>query len=65
MKEIHLSGAELQERLKGTRAPSADDASITTDARRLDCTENVLEFLAEVDAVRAAERQAGNGTEPA
>lgn len=52
VKETHLSGAELRERLEGTRAPSTDDASITTDGRRLDCIEQVLGFLAEVAAHR-------------
>ncbi len=44
------------------RPPSGDDASITTDGQRLDSKEEVLEFLAEVDAARPAEPERGMAT---
>ena len=62
VREIHLSRGELRARLKPARPPSADDASITTDGQRLDSKEEVLEFLAEVDAARRAEPQVGMAT---
>ena len=40
------------------RPPSDDDnVSITTDGRRLDSKEAVLEFIAELDTIRAAEAE--------
>lgn len=64
--EIRLSWAELKARLEGAGPPSADDALITTDGRRLGSKQEVLEFLAEeVEAARAAERQASGRAEKA
>ncbi len=62
MREIHLSWAELRARLEPAQPPSTDDASITTDGQRLDSKEEVLEFLAEVDAARPAEPERGMAT---
>jgi hypothetical protein len=58
---IRVSWPEIKERLEGGGAPTDDDVSITNDGRRLDSKEAVLEFLAEVEADRVAERQAGDG----
>lgn len=58
---IRLSWAELKARLEGGGAPTDDDVSITNDGRRLDSKQAVLEFLAEAEADRVAERQAGDG----
>ncbi len=65
VREIRLSPAELRARLKPAGAPNADDASITTDGQRLGSKEEVLEFLADVDAVRPAEPEAWMATGPA
>ncbi len=62
VRKIHLSRAELRARLKPAPPPSVEDASITTDGQRLDSKEEVLEFLAEVDAARPAEPEAGMAT---
>jgi hypothetical protein len=47
---------ELQERVDMYARPrSADDVSITSDGRRLDTTEKVLEFLEALARERAAD----------
>jgi len=48
-----LSLDELDERLRQARPPTPDDVSITRDGRRLDTKEEVLAFLAEMEAERA------------
>ncbi len=45
---------ELQAALDRAGPPTADDVSITTDGRRLDSKEAVLEWLAEIEAERNA-----------
>jgi len=51
---------ELQERVDMYARPrSADDVSITSDGRRLDTKEKVLEFLEELARERAADTPEG------
>jgi hypothetical protein len=51
---------ELQERVDTYARPrSADDVSITSDGRRLDTKEKVLEFLQELARERAADMPEG------
>ena len=51
---------ELQERVDMYARPrSADDVSITSDGRRLDTKEKVLEFLEELALERAADMPEG------
>lgn len=55
---------ELQERVdKYARPRSADDVSITSDGRRLDSKEKVLEFLEELARERTATTPHGVRTE--
>lgn len=55
---------ELQERVdKYARSRSSDDVSITSDGRRLDSKEKVLEFLEELARERAANTLHGVRTE--
>lgn len=45
-----LTGEELVAELESySLPPTLDDVSITTDGRRLDTKEKVLEFLAEIE----------------
>ncbi len=66
MKEIDWP--DLKAKMEAGGHPASDDVSITTDGRRLDSKEKVLEFLAELEAVREAARteaqgQAGHGAD--
>lgn len=64
-KTIHLSWDELKEKMEAGGPRTADDVSITTDGRRLDSREAVLEFFAELEAEREAERQSHrDGAQP-
>ena len=55
---------ELQERVyKYAHPRTADDVSITSDGRRLDSKEKVLEFLKELARERAASTPHGDRTE--
>ncbi len=49
----------LMERMSHGGPPTADDVSITPDGRRLDSKERVLEWVADLDALRVAEEAAG------
>jgi len=49
-----LTFEELAEMVRSAPSPTADDVSITWDGRRLDTLENVLSFLAELDAARSS-----------
>lgn len=53
-----MSREEFNEMLRDLPSATSDDVSITKDGRRLDTKEKVLEFLAELEAERAAERAA-------
>lgn len=57
-KTIHVNWDELKAKMEAGGPPTDDDVSITTDGRRLDSKEAVLEFLAELEAEREADRQA-------
>ncbi len=66
MKEIDWP--DLKVKMSAGGPPTSDDVSITTDGRRLDSKEKVLEFLAELEAEREAGRteargQAGHGAD--
>lgn len=50
-----MSAEELFERVRHAPPPTDDDVTILWDGRRLDSREKVLEWLAEVEAVRAEE----------
>ncbi len=59
---------ELKAKMEAGGPPSSDDVSVTTDGRRLDSKEKVLEFLAELETEREAARteaqgQAGQGAD--
>ncbi|MDP9402656.1 MAG: hypothetical protein M3P85_04840 [Actinomycetota bacterium] len=54
MKEIDWP--DLKAKMEAGGPPTSDDVSITTDGRRLDSKEKVLEFLAELEAEREAAR---------
>ncbi|MEO6120773.1 MAG: hypothetical protein ABIW46_04925 [Acidimicrobiales bacterium] len=62
-KPLVISWPELQARLAAGGPPTADDVSITTDGRRLDSKEAVLEFLAELEAERVAGSRLASGGE--
>jgi hypothetical protein len=47
-----LTFEKLADALRSAPSPTADDASITWDGRRLDSKEKVLRFLAELRAAR-------------
>jgi len=53
-----MSAEELFERVRYAPPPTDDDVTILWDGRRLDSKEKVLEWLAEVEAVRAEEATA-------
>jgi hypothetical protein len=53
-----MSAEELFERVRHAPPPTDDDVTILWDGRRLDSKEKVLEWLAEVEAVRAEEAAA-------
>lgn len=53
---------ELAEALRNAPPPSEDDVTILWDGRRLDSREAVMEWLAEVEAKRAEEAAATNGS---
>ena len=55
-----LSLEELAEAMGHAAPATADDVTITLDGRRIDSREAALEWLAEVEAVRAAERAAND-----
>lgn len=59
-----LTAEELFEKLRHAPPPTEDDVTITSDGRRLDTKEKVLEWLAEVDAARAEEAAAAADREP-
>ena len=44
---------------RGLPPPTDDEVSITTDGRRLDTAAKVIEFFAELEAEREAEREHG------
>ena len=51
---------EVIARMRHAEPVTADDVTILWDGRRLDSREAVLEWLAEVDALRAAGVDAGS-----
>jgi len=53
-----MSAEELFERVRHAPPPTDDDVTILWDGRRLDSKKKVLEWLAEVEAVRAEEATA-------
>jgi hypothetical protein len=55
-RNLRLPGDELSARVRAAPRSTADDVSITRDGRRLDSRSAVVEWLAEVDADRAADR---------
>lgn len=58
---IHLSIAELEAAMRAGGPPTPDDVSITSDGRRLDSKQAVLDWLADLGKVRQA---APEGQEP-
>jgi hypothetical protein len=62
-KEIQVDVEDLERRLRAGGPRTADDVSITTDGRRLNSREAVLEWWAEVEAERAADRLVDRSTE--
>jgi hypothetical protein len=56
-----MTAEELIERVRHAPPPTPDDVTILWDGRRLDSREAVMEWLAEVDAKRAAEAVAPIG----
>lgn len=54
-----LTWEEWQEMSRGLPGPTDDDVSITTDGRRLDTAEKVIEFFAELAAEREGRSPAG------
>jgi hypothetical protein len=50
---------QVAEELKGAPPATRDDVPVDLQGRRLDSTEKVLAWLAEVNAARAAEPGAG------
>jgi hypothetical protein len=56
-----MTAEELIERVRHAPPPTPDDVTILWDGRRLDSREAVMEWLAEVDAKRAAEAAAPIG----
>lgn len=54
-----LTAEAWREMSRGLPPPTNDDVSITKDGRRLDTAEKVIEFFAELDAEREAEREHG------
>lgn len=55
---LKLTGPQLAEAARMTPPATADDVSITQDGRRLTSRDEVLEFLAELDAQRGESRDA-------
>lgn len=49
-----LSWEEFNELLRDALPPTSDDVSITSDGRRLDTAEKVIEFFAELEAELSA-----------
>jgi hypothetical protein len=49
-----LTREEFNEMLRDAPPPSSDDVSITSDGRRLDSKEAVLEFFAQLEAELAS-----------
>lgn len=58
-----LTRDEWNEMARNALPPTPDDVSITRDGRRLDTAEKVIEFFAELEAERQAEREAGSAAE--
>ena len=54
-----MTAEELFERVRRAPPPTDDDVTILWDGRRLDSKEEVLEWLAEVEAARVEEAAAG------
>lgn len=50
---------QLAESLRHGRSPTADDVTVLWDGRRIDSKEAALQWLAELEAERAAEAAAG------
>jgi len=59
-----MSAEELFERVRHAPPPTDDDVTILWDGRRLDSKDKVLEWLAEIEAVRAEEAAAVGDAEP-
>ena len=55
---LPISDEEFEARVRAAGHATPDDVSITKDGRRLDSREAVLDWLAEVEAERAAGRPA-------
>lgn len=51
---IHVSIAELEAAMRAGGPPTPDDVSITSDGRRLDSKQAVLDWLADLEKVRQA-----------
>jgi len=49
-----MSFSEWADSLRGAPGSTHDDVTVTMDGRRLDTRERVVEFLAEIEAERAA-----------
>ena len=55
-----MSAEELFERVRHAPPPTDDDVTILWDGRRLDSKDKVLEWLAEIEAVRAEAAAVGD-----
>jgi hypothetical protein len=55
-RNLPLTGDEFAALVRAAPQSTADDVSITRDGRRLDSSSAVVEWLADVDADRAADR---------
>lgn len=53
---------EFNELFRDALPPTDDDVSITSDGRRLDTAEKVIEFFAELEAERIAKIEAATAT---
>jgi hypothetical protein len=59
-----LTAEQLIERVRNAPPPTDDDVTILWDGRRIDSREKALEWLAEVEAVRAKEAAAAIDAQP-
>lgn len=55
-----MTAEEWLEGMRHAPPPAPDDVTVTSDGRRLDSREAVIEWLAEVDRARSAE-ETGRG----
>lgn len=58
-----LTWEEFNELFRDALPPTSDDVSITSDGRRLDTAEKVIEFFGELEAERSAAADADDAAD--